>query len=286
MSYPSTVYNVMIASPSDVPREREIIRRVVFDWDFLNAERRHIVLMPVGWETHARPSLKARAQEVINKEVLVDCDLLVAVFWTRLGSPTGAAASGTVEEINEHIAAGKPVMLYFSSAPVALESVDREQYDALLAFKAECEAKGLIERYDSLTDFEEKFRRQLALTVDREFTGAPGPPTPGLAPGFIPIPVVESRAIPTLTQEGRELLLASAESPDGKILYLRVMQGPVIQAGGRTLNETGTARDTARWVGALEELEREGLVRAEGYKREVFSVTREGYDVAEILKQR
>jgi hypothetical protein len=174
-------------------------------------------------------------------------------------------------------------MLYFSSAPVAPESVDRDQYEALLVFRSECETKGLVERYDSLADFEDKFRRQLAHTIDRDFTGASTALTPGPAPTVLPVPVVQA---PALGPEARELLLVAAGSPDGRILHLRVLQGPVIQAGDRTLNETGTARDTARWIGALEELERTGLIRAEGHKREVFSVTNEGYDVAETLKPR
>jgi hypothetical protein len=50
---------------------------------------------------------------VINRQVLADCDLLVAIFWTRIGSPTGSALSGTVEEIEKHLKAEKPAMLYF-----------------------------------------------------------------------------------------------------------------------------------------------------------------------------
>ena len=61
------------------------------------------MLLPVGWETHATPAMGDRPQAIINKQILAGCDLLVAVFWTRLGSPTGAAASGTVEEIEEHL---------------------------------------------------------------------------------------------------------------------------------------------------------------------------------------
>jgi len=97
-----------------------------------------------------------RPQAIINKQVLKDCDILIAIFWTRLGSPTGVAASGTVEEIEEHIAAGKPAMIYFSSAPVVADSIDPDQYAALKAFKAECQRRGLIEFYDSLADFREK----------------------------------------------------------------------------------------------------------------------------------
>src|SRR5205814_8286775 len=112
---------------------------------------------------------EARPQAIINKQVLAECDLLIAVFWTRLGSPTGKSPSGTVEEIEEHLKAGKPAMIYFSSAPVRPESVDQKQYKALLQFKEKCLKRGLIETYDSLSGFRDKVSRQLAHTVLRSF---------------------------------------------------------------------------------------------------------------------
>jgi hypothetical protein len=39
---------------------------------------------------------------------------LIGVFWTRVGTPTGIAESGTLEEIERVAAEGKLVMLYFS----------------------------------------------------------------------------------------------------------------------------------------------------------------------------
>lgn len=58
---------------------------------------------------------------------LVDkCDMAVGVFWTRLGTPTDLAASGTVEEIERLGQADKIVMLYFSRAKVDLEADLRE----------------------------------------------------------------------------------------------------------------------------------------------------------------
>src|SRR5258706_8401132 len=102
MGYTANVVRVMIASPSDVVQERRVIRDVIEEWTAVHAEDRRTVLLPVGWETHSSPDMGDRPQAVLNKQLLKSCDLIVAVFWTRLGSPTGAAASGTVEEINEH----------------------------------------------------------------------------------------------------------------------------------------------------------------------------------------
>jgi hypothetical protein len=123
VAYKATALNVMVASPSDVPQERVIVRDVIAEWNVVHAEDRKTVLMPLGWETHATSEMGDRPQAIINGQLLKEADLLVAIFWTRIGSPTGAAKSGTVEEIEEHIGAGKPAMIYFSSAlfvPTAL----------------------------------------------------------------------------------------------------------------------------------------------------------------------
>ena len=88
MSYSANVYKVMIASPSDVAQERQLIKEIINDWNSIHSEDRRIVLMPVGWESHSSPSMEGPPQYVINKQVLADCDLLVAAFWTRIGTPT------------------------------------------------------------------------------------------------------------------------------------------------------------------------------------------------------
>ncbi|MDE3088728.1 MAG: DUF4062 domain-containing protein, partial [Chloroflexota bacterium] len=142
MSYTASVFKVMIASPSDVAGERNIIREVLTEWNIIYADGRKVVLLPIGWETHATPAMGERPQAIINKQVLKDCDLLVGVFWTRIGTPTGKYPSGTVEEIEEHIKAGKQVMLYFSDAPVRPDSVDNDQYTELKKFKDSCKARG------------------------------------------------------------------------------------------------------------------------------------------------
>ncbi len=118
MSYFATVFKVMIASPGDVAAERSVIRELLTEWNVVNADSRKIVLLSVGWETHSVPEMGNRPQEIINKQILHGCDLLIGVFWTRIGTATGNFASGTVEEIEEHVKTGKPAMLYFSASPV------------------------------------------------------------------------------------------------------------------------------------------------------------------------
>jgi len=89
MSYKAKVIEVMIATPSDVAKERQVIGDIVYEWNFVHSEDKDLVLLPVGWESHAAPSMGDRPQAIINKQVLKNCDLLIAAFWTRLGTPTG-----------------------------------------------------------------------------------------------------------------------------------------------------------------------------------------------------
>jgi hypothetical protein len=112
------------------------------------------------------PLMGDRPQEIINSQVLEDSDLLIAVFWTRLGTPTDEAGSGRVEEINKHLEAGKPALIYFSSTPVQLESVDEAQYRALKEFKEECKERGLIQTYDSPSEFRDKLYDHLSITIN------------------------------------------------------------------------------------------------------------------------
>lgn len=62
--------------------------------------------------------------------------------------------------------------------------------------------------------------------------------------------------------------------------------GPSISTHGWEFNSRDTARETDRWKGALEKLERCGLVEAASYKQQVFTVTDSGYKVAEQEKEK
>lgn len=282
MSFVANVVKVMIASPGDVADERQAIRDIINEWNYIYAEDRGLVLMPVGWETHSTPTMGDRPQAIINRQVLANCDLLVAVFWTRLGSPTGLAASGTVEEIEEHLKAGKPAMLYFSSMPVRLDSVNEKQYKSLTAFKDECYKRGLVENYDSLEEFRAKFSRHLAQKIIQSFSELQRNEGNVATSSDPEAPLVRN----LLTSDAKELLIAGASS-NGHIMQLRYLGGTNIQAGGRNFVTQQTAREVARWRSALQELITHDLVEDRGVKGEVFEVSFRGHQVAdEIVEER
>lgn len=88
MSYSAVTFNVMIASPGDVASERTIVRDVIYEWNAVHSNARNIVLLPIGWESHSSPEMGASPQTIINNQVLAKCDLLIGVFWTRIGTAT------------------------------------------------------------------------------------------------------------------------------------------------------------------------------------------------------
>lgn len=282
MAYQATVIPVMIASPGDVQEEREVIRKVIHDWNDINASVSKVMLAAVGWETHSSPELGTRPQELINTRILKDCDLLVGVFWTRLGTPTGKSQSGTVEEIEEHVAAGKPAMIYFSSQPVAPESIDPDQYSQLKSIREKWKNQGLIETYENVPDFRQKFSKQLQLClIKNEYlqsiieNGTEGQENNNAG-------TISGTFVYNISGEAKTILKAATEREDGTILKISYMGGRVIQAGGESFGgERG--REGAKWENALSELENNGLVVARGYKGEVYELTHEGWNFADTL---
>ncbi len=283
MSFNATVFKIMIASPEDILSERVLIREVLYEWNAVNSDLRKIVLFPVAWETHSSPEMGDRPQAIINKRLLKDCDLLVGVFWTRIGTATGEYASGTVEEIEEHIRAGKPVMLYFSTAPVLPDSIDQDQYSELKKFKDSCKSRGLYETYSDINEFRIKFYRQLQLKLNSnpEFIKVSGPP-------FVSESIIDGGTIPNipkLSREAQVLLKEASKDQGGDIMRLQFLGGHfLVQSNGKNFISENTPREHAIWEGAIEELEKKGLIKDRGQKRELFGITREGFEIAELIK--
>jgi hypothetical protein len=165
MPFSSTVFSVLIASPSDVPNERSAIAESLHEWNSLNASDTSIVLLPVMWESHSAPYMGDRPQAIINEQVVRNCDMIIGAFWTRLGSPTGIEDSGTVEEIKWFLKQKKPVMLYFSKAAVNVDEIDTSQLEKLKDFKKSIRDQGIQTQYSSVGELKQLLSRHLTIIV-------------------------------------------------------------------------------------------------------------------------
>jgi hypothetical protein len=285
MSYQATVIQVMIASPGDVANERQVIRDVIHDWNYVHSFAAKAVLLPVGWETHSSPDLSGRPQELINERVLKHCDLLVGIFWTRLGSPTGRSASGSVEEIVRHRETGKPVMIYFSAAPVQPDQLDHVQYRALQDFRRWCQGEGLIQEFDGLPQLGKKFAHQLPIMLrGNPYLGAilDRPESGDRVNGTVSVEAPGS----SLYDEAKQLLMEAAEAQNGLVLRIDSSRSNerVYQTHGKAFGRGADARSAARWAHAFDQLIDEGLLSPKGPSGKVFNVTASGYDLADLLR--
>src|SRR5436309_1247599 len=152
----STVYEVLIASPSDVGRERTVLAEVLEDWNSANSRTRNTSLQALRWELDGVPSSGDCPQQILNKQLVEKADILMAVFWMRLGTPTGAAPSGTAEEIEYFRKLGKPVFLYFSEADIPHHH-DPNQLRLLKEYRNKLTADNFVP--PSFRDVEELRRR-------------------------------------------------------------------------------------------------------------------------------
>ena len=83
---------VFIASPSDVPKEREVANDVIRKLG-IEAARHQLLITPLRWQVDARPGV-GRPQDWINSELLRKSELVIVIFNERLGA-------GSLEELVE-----------------------------------------------------------------------------------------------------------------------------------------------------------------------------------------
>lgn len=112
-----------------------------------------------------RPEHVGFAIRCINKQIVESGDILIGIFRYRLGTPTGEAQSGTIEEIEEFRKAGKYVALYFSTADVP-RNADRAQLEALETYKKERQKDTLYFEFEDASALHDHLTRQLPKIVD------------------------------------------------------------------------------------------------------------------------
>jgi tetratricopeptide (TPR) repeat protein len=194
---PPTVLHVVVASPSDVQQERDVLDNVVAEVNRGVAADRGVRLEVARWETDAYPGFHPKGPQGLIDSVLriTDCDLLIGIFWKRFGTPTSDAKSGTEHEIRIAYEAWKrsgvpQVMIYFNERSAAPESsAEADQWAHVLRFKESFPKEGLWWVYKRHAQFEKLIRNHLTLYVRNRFSleYAPGQGTKTGTSGHFPL---------------------------------------------------------------------------------------------------
>ena len=169
--YIAKVYKIMIGAPSDIKDEIRIAKDVIQKWNTINSECRRQVLLPIHWSDNAYPMAGGHPQKSIDKMVVAKSDLLICIFCSRLGSPTDTHISGSIEEIDEHLKAGKDVMIFFrNNTRFPGNPSDMSQMQKLMEYKNSIQKGVLWWEYDNENDFEKVLREKLELYVNDHWT--------------------------------------------------------------------------------------------------------------------
>ncbi len=166
------IVHIAIASPGDLQAERDAIPGLFTRWSNAHAPTHLEASM---WESGAVPSLGGHPQAILNRQIIDRADLLVALFWTKLGTPTPNAPSGTVEEIEEFIKKNGEarVMLYFCTRDVKQkpDDIDGVEFGRIQDFKNEMKARGLYSEFNTKDEFTGNLYQHLDVKVKQLLDG-------------------------------------------------------------------------------------------------------------------
>ncbi|NTW81677.1 MAG: hypothetical protein HGB32_16280 [Geobacteraceae bacterium] len=140
---------------------------VIREWNESNTVTHGIELKERLWELHSWPASGKRPQAILNDQLKIidECDFAIAIFWSRIGTDTGVARGGAVEEAQLLMNSGREVMFYFSERDIKYNA-DFEQAMAVKQFRKSLQQNALTETYGEPKDF----RGKLAAQLDRKMT--------------------------------------------------------------------------------------------------------------------
>jgi len=118
---------------------------------------RPIIFVPLMWEKHAIADADKAAQSAINDQLLSRADLLLAVFNSRLGTPTNDYPAGTVEELS--CRKGRAAVFFHDRPQLDPRADGLEQLTKLIDFRSKF--KGFARTYSDRNDLADKIRDQL-----------------------------------------------------------------------------------------------------------------------------
>ena len=166
MSYSSTAYQLLISAPGDLPEEDiRAVFEAVARWNVLYGRSQSATVVPTHWSQHSAAEHGTRPQASLNKQLVEDADILIALFWHRLGSPTGEAESGTVEEIEEASGHGAYVGVLRCIRAISPADLDGAQASRLSAFLDEARSSSLIFDYEDSVALRERVDTLLTTSV-------------------------------------------------------------------------------------------------------------------------
>lgn len=177
MPTPVVAHTAFISSPSDVAAERNIVPRVVTELNNVYLQATGQILWPLMWETMLG-GIGEDVQAVINRQT-PNYDIFVGIMWSRFGTPTLRAGSGTEEEFDRafelHVSQKAQIdFMVFVKTAAFPHSIDEGQLRGVRRFVDKLRARGILHHaFEDASEFEVLLRRHLLQYVASRTTRAP-----------------------------------------------------------------------------------------------------------------
>ncbi|MEU8298789.1 hypothetical protein AB0C04_16090 [Micromonospora sp. NPDC048909] len=193
MPYSALAIRLLISCPGDVPAaDIRIVQQAITKWNGIYGENFGAAVVPIMWSVHAAAAFGRPPQDELNDQIVDRCDVCIAMFGTRLGTPTAVAASGTAEEIERLGAAGKYVGVLRSRRPVDPGGLDIAQMAALQTYLDGLRPTALVLGYADDAQLSDHVEKILVAAVSAHSTRAATLSAPSTVPGAEVWPRVQS----------------------------------------------------------------------------------------------
>lgn len=266
--YNANVYQIMIGAPSDIIEEIQMACETINRWNALNSEQYKIVLLPLHWSINSYPSAGNRPQHFLNQQLVEKSDLLICIFGTRIGTPTGKDISGTVEEFKEHVKVGKNVMMFFKNTAENVSSLDPQQLQQLNEFKQSIKESVLWWDYQKAENFKDLLFSKLQLYINDNWLSEKQ-----LRDN------VSKTIIDSLTNFDKERLAKWSEG-DGEVWISDTMDGRTILIG-ESEYEVSSGKEKAEvddFFQRMRNIDFAQIDRYDNYGNPIYTLTKKGYD--------
>ena len=208
---------IFLASPSDVKKERSYVVEVINEINRTIASKG--VILEVVSSEHTFPGYAQDGQSVLNKQIgaMKEYDIFLGIMWSRAGTATPRAESGTIEEFQRAVRAKKnhnkpEIWFYFRKLEAHLETTEKlQQAQKVVAFKKKVQHKALIRDYNNPSHFRDQFRENLSRWLN-ERTNKTSRPRISAASQNKKSPIARTNSPSPTTDEGKQKKVSSTST--------------------------------------------------------------------------
>lgn len=260
----------MIGCPGDILEEVAIAKAVINRWTNVHAEQNGVVLLTISWISNSYPEHGAHPQKILNNQLVDKSDMLIGIFGAKIGSPTDTSQSGTIEEIEEHIKDGKPVMLFFRQKN-DMSQISSEEFAKLESFKSSIKNRCLYKEYKDEGTFESVFTDALELFIADNWLSDK--------------PAITSPMITVKFSDSEVTIMRDWITSDNNTAFVLDYIGGKSYVLGNLQYTVESAREEAEWNDFIDRLERVGFIKLVKYNNQgspVYELQKLAYDQFDI----